>query len=88
MVTIFYESLPVPHLTFDSEWRLDYGIAPIPLRSGPVAADGLGVFEHNLWGGRSRTRAEIISAFRGHPDRSTDTRYFPEPGIAYGVGER
>ncbi|WP_245267946.1 hypothetical protein [Rhizobium sp. 42MFCr.1] len=24
MTTIFYEALPVAHLTFDGEWRLDY----------------------------------------------------------------
>ncbi|WP_137136898.1 type II toxin-antitoxin system HipA family toxin [Rhizobium sp. FKY42] len=53
MTTIFYEALPVAHLTFDSEWRLDYepswearrSAFPVsltmPLLSGPVAADRL-----------------------------------------------
>ncbi|SCB21824.1 HipA N-terminal domain-containing protein [Rhizobium miluonense] len=53
MTTIFYESLPVAHLTFEGEWRLDYdqtwdarhSAFPVsltmPLRSGPVTADRL-----------------------------------------------
>ena len=53
MTTIYYESLPVAHLTFDSEWRLDYDPSwearrsafPVslimPMRSGPVAAGRL-----------------------------------------------
>ncbi len=53
MTTIFYESLPVAHLTFDSEWRLDYDPSwearrsafpvslTMPVLSGPVAADRL-----------------------------------------------
>ncbi len=53
MTTIFYESLPVAHLTFEGEWRLDYDASweerrsafpvslTMPLRSGPVAADRL-----------------------------------------------
>ncbi len=53
MTTIFYETFPVAHLTFDSEWRLDYDPSwearrsafpvslTMPLHSGPVAADRL-----------------------------------------------
>lgn len=53
MTTIYYEALPVAHLTFDSEWRLDYdptwmarrSAFPVsltmPLRSGPVGAERL-----------------------------------------------
>lgn len=53
MTTIFYETFPVAHLTFEGEWRLDYdptwearrSAFPIsltmPLRSGPVGADRL-----------------------------------------------
>ncbi|WP_312608590.1 type II toxin-antitoxin system HipA family toxin [Agrobacterium pusense] len=53
MTTIFYETFPVAHLTFDGEWRLDYDPSwevrrsafpvslTMPLRSGPVAADRL-----------------------------------------------
>lgn len=53
MTTIFYEALPVAHLTFGSEWRLDYDPSwearrsafpvslTMPLRSGPVGADRL-----------------------------------------------
>ncbi len=53
MTTIFYEALPVAHLTFGGEWRLDYDPSwearrsafpvslTMPLRSGPVGADRL-----------------------------------------------
>lgn len=53
MTTIFYEALPVAHLTFEDEWRLDYKATwearrlafpvslTMPLRSGPVGADRL-----------------------------------------------
>jgi len=53
MTTIFYETFPVAHLTFEGEWRLDYdptwearrSAFPVsltmPLRSGPVGADRL-----------------------------------------------
>ncbi|WP_454289031.1 HipA domain-containing protein [Rhizobium arsenicireducens] len=53
MTTIFYEALPVAHLTFDGEWRMDYDPSwearrsafpvslTMPLRSGPVGADRL-----------------------------------------------
>lgn len=53
MTTIFYGALPVAHLTFDREWRLNYDPSwearrsafpvslTMPLRSGPVAADRL-----------------------------------------------
>ncbi|OOO17896.1 type II toxin-antitoxin system HipA family toxin [Agrobacterium pusense] len=53
MTTIFYETFPVAHLTFGSEWRLDYDPSwearrsafpvslTMPLRSGPIAADRL-----------------------------------------------
>ena len=53
MATIYYETLPVAHLTFEGEWRLDYDPGwearrtafpvslTMPLRSGPVAADRL-----------------------------------------------
>lgn len=53
MTTIFYETFPVAHLAFDSEWRMDYDPSwearrsafpvslTMPLRSGPVAADRL-----------------------------------------------
>jgi serine/threonine-protein kinase HipA len=53
MTTIFYEALPVAHLTFDGEWQLDYDPSwearrsafpvslTMPLRSGPVAANKL-----------------------------------------------
>ena len=48
MTTIYYETLPVAHLTFDGEWTLDYDPGwearrtafpvslTMPLRSGPV----------------------------------------------------
>lgn len=53
MTTIYYEALPVAHLTFDGEWRLDYepgwearrSAFPVsltmPLRSGSIGADRL-----------------------------------------------
>ena len=53
MTAIFYETLPVAHLTFTGEWRLDYDPSwearrsafplslTMPLRSGPVGADRL-----------------------------------------------
>ncbi len=53
MTTIFYEALPVAHLTFDGEWRLDYDPSwearrsafpvslTMSLRSGPVGAERL-----------------------------------------------
>jgi serine/threonine-protein kinase HipA len=53
MTTIYCEALPVAHLTFDSEWRLDYdptwmarrSAFPVSLtmqlRSGPVGAERL-----------------------------------------------
>lgn len=53
MTTIFYESLPVAHLRFEGEWRLDYDPAwearraafplslTMPLRTGPVGAERL-----------------------------------------------
>lgn len=53
MTTIFYESLPLAHLTLKDEWRLDYDASwearrsafpvslTMPQRSGPVAADRL-----------------------------------------------
>ncbi|WP_321386035.1 HipA N-terminal domain-containing protein [Rhizobium sp.] len=60
MTTIFYESLPVAHLTFDCEWRLDYDPSwearrsafpvslTMQLRSGPIAADRLLPWQSNL----------------------------------------
>ncbi|MGH6807106.1 MAG: type II toxin-antitoxin system HipA family toxin [Ensifer adhaerens] len=51
MTSIYYETLPVAHLTFADEWRLDYDPSwearrsafpvslTMPLRSGPVGAD-------------------------------------------------
>lgn len=48
MTTIFYETLPIAHLTFEGHWRLDYDLTwearrlafpvslTMPLRSGPV----------------------------------------------------
>jgi len=48
MTSIYYETLPVAHLTFLKEWRLDYDPSwearssafpvslTMPLRSGPV----------------------------------------------------
>lgn len=53
MTSIYYETFPVAHLTFEEEWRLDYdptwearnSAFPIslsmPLRSGPVPAERL-----------------------------------------------
>lgn len=53
MTTVFYESLPVAHLTFEGAWRLDYDPTwearrsafplslTMPLRSGPVVAERL-----------------------------------------------
>jgi serine/threonine-protein kinase HipA len=53
MTTIFYETFPVAHLTFEGEWRLDYDPTwearrlafpvsfTMPLRSGPVGPDRL-----------------------------------------------
>ncbi|KWV59931.1 phosphatidylinositol kinase [Rhizobium altiplani] len=53
MTTIFYEALPVAHLTFDGEWRLDYDPSwearrsafpvslTMSLRAGPVGAERL-----------------------------------------------
>ncbi len=50
MTTIYYETLPVAHLTFDGEWTLDYDPGwearrtafpvslTMPLRSGSVSA--------------------------------------------------
>jgi len=50
MATIYYETLPVAHLTFDGEWTLDYDPGwearrtafpvslTMPLRSGSVGA--------------------------------------------------
>ncbi|MFN7024415.1 MAG: HipA N-terminal domain-containing protein, partial [Pseudorhizobium sp.] len=38
MTTIYYEALPVAHLTFDSEWRLDYDSTWMARRSAfPVS---------------------------------------------------
>lgn len=51
MKTIFYEALPVAHLTFNGEWRMDYDPSwearrsafpvslTMPLRSGTIGAD-------------------------------------------------
>lgn len=50
MTNIYYETLPVAHLTFEGEWRLDYDpgwearrpafpvLLTMPLRSGSVGA--------------------------------------------------
>lgn len=91
MTAIFYEALPVAQMTFEGEWRLDYepswearrSAFPVsltmPLRSGPVTADGLLPWLANLLpethlaeiGQRLKVSPQDIVGLLGHIGRDT-----------------